>query len=315
MHPFRAAFVCILAGALTVCSVGLSHAATIPSSLSTTKSMIVHTPLQVRWGYRSFGGWRDRGWLARSWEWTQEPSAFAFGYYKPYHGYYRRHWLTGTTAKSSGIAPNAGTASRIALRPGPAQTHVRTAGSPAVAASDATRANIPGPYATAGAANTRTIQEQVAAATAVADRMTIATALAAIKANNGDRPNHSETAEDGDGVKAASTSANNTDVPVAVLAVGLNVRSLSKLSGKTIAIDDRYSTYSSSVRNAIVAAGADEVQLSEGQATAINRLVSREVPAAVLALVSAEAAESFPEIAGFKIFRIPFSPRSLSGRP
>jgi hypothetical protein len=29
------------------------------------------------------------------------------------------------------------------------------------------------------------------------------------------------------------------------------------------------------------------------------------VPAAVLALVSAEAAEGFPEVAGFKIFRIP----------
>jgi hypothetical protein len=145
--------------------------------------------------------------------------------------------------------------------------------------------------------------------------MTIATTLAAIKANNGDRPNHSETAEDGDGAKAASTSANNTDVPVAVLAVGPNVRSVSELSGETIAIDDRYSTYNSSVRNAIVEAGADEVQLSEGRTTAINRLVSHEVPAAVLALVSAEAAESFPEIAGFKIFHIPFSPSSLNGRP
>ena len=296
MHPFRAAFVCIFAGALAACSAGLSHAATFPSSASTMKDT-------------------SRGWLARSWEWTQEPAAFAFGYYRPYYGYDLRHLLTRTTAKSSGIAANAGTASRIALRPGLAQTHVRTAGSPVAAAFDATRANIPGPYATAGAANTRSIQEQVAAATAVAERMTIATTLAAIKANNGDRPNHSETAEDGDGAKAASTSANNTDVPVAVLAVGPNVRSVSELSGETIAIDDRYSTYNSSVRNAIVEAGADEVQLSAGRTTAINRLVSHEVPAAVLALVSAEAAESFPEIAGFKIFHIPFSPSSLNGRP
>jgi hypothetical protein len=145
--------------------------------------------------------------------------------------------------------------------------------------------------------------------------MTIATAFAALKANNGDRSNHSETAEDGDSAKATSSSANNTDVPVAVLVARLNVRSLSELSGETIAIDDRYSTYNRSVRTAIVAAGAAKVQLSEGQTTAINRLVSGEVPAAVVALVSAEAAESFPEIAGFRIFHIPFSPRSVSGRP
>jgi hypothetical protein len=32
-------------------------------------------------------------------------------------------------------------------------------------------------------------------------------------------------------------------------------------------------------------------------------------------LVSADVAEGFPEIAGFKIFRIPLSPRSLNARP
>jgi len=70
-----------------------------------------------------------------------------------------------------------------------------------------------------------------------------------------------------------------------------------------------------SVRTAIAAAGAAEVGLSEGQTTAINRVASGEVPAAVLALVSAEAAEAFPEIAGFRIFRVPLSPRALKGRP
>ena len=295
MHPFRVAFVCTFAGALTVCSVGSLHAARLPTNVAAMKS----SSIQVRWGwgYWGFRGWRHRGRLARSWERTQEPAAFAFGYYRPYYGYHWRHRLTRTTAH------------------GLAQTHVRTAGSAAAAASDAMRANIPGPYATSGAANTRTIQEQVAAATVVAERMTIATAFAALKANNGDRSNHSETAEDGDSAKAASRPANNTDVPVAVLVVRLNVRSLSELSGETIAIDDRYSTYNSSVRTAIVAAGAAEVQLSESQTTAINRMVSGEVPAAVLALVSAEAAESFPEIAGFRIFHIPFSPRSVSERP
>jgi hypothetical protein len=68
------------------------------------------------------------------------------------------------------------------------------------------------------------------------------------------------------------------------------------------------------VRTAIAAAGATEVQLSETQPRAINRLISGDVPAAVLALVSPEAAEGFPEIAGFRIFRIPLSPRSLKPR-
>jgi TRAP-type uncharacterized transport system substrate-binding protein len=94
-----------------------------------------------------------------------------------------------------------------------------------------------------------------------------------------------------------------------------DITSVSDLTGKTIAIDNRHAASNGSVRTAIVAAGAPEIQLSEGQMTAINRLVNGEVPAAVLALVSADAAEGFPEIAGFKIFHIPLSPRSLKARP
>ena len=56
--------------------------------------------------------------------------------------------------------------------------------------------------------------------------------------------------------------------------------------------------------------GAAEVKLSGGQTKAINRLISGEVPGGVLTLVSPEAAEGFPEIASFKIFRITLSPRS-----
>jgi hypothetical protein len=81
------------------------------------------------------------------------------------------------------------------------------------------------------------------------------------------------------------------------------------LLGYSIAIDDGYSASSGNIRTAIVAAGASEFQLSNSQTKAFDRVVSGEVPAAVLALVSPEAAEGFPEIAGFKIFRIPLSPR------
>jgi hypothetical protein len=207
--------------------------------------------------------------------------------------------LAGRTAKTGRIA--AKTVSRIPLPRARVQTDVRSAGS----AADATRTNIAGPHPTVDAANTRTIQEQVAAATVIAERLTIARALAAPKANNRDRSNQSETAEDGKGVKAASASEEDANAPVAILMARVDVRSVSELSGKTIAIDDRYSAYNGSVRSAIAAAGAREVQLSEAQTTAFNRLISGEVAGAVLALVSAEAAESFPDITGFKIFHVP----------
>jgi TRAP-type uncharacterized transport system substrate-binding protein len=92
------------------------------------------------------------------------------------------------------------------------------------------------------------------------------------------------------------------------------IKSVSDLANKKIAVDDKQSAYSASVRTAIAAAGAAEVQLSEGQTKAAERLVNGEVPAAVLALVSPEAADGFPEIAGYKIFRIPLSPGASKAR-
>jgi len=118
----------------------------------------------------------------------------------------------------------------------------------------------------------------------------------------------------GNAEKTAAASPNNTDHLVALLIARPEIKSVSDLTSKIVAIDDRHSASNDRVRTAIAAAGATEVQLSDGQTKAINRLISGEVPAAVLALVSAEAAEGFPEIAGFKIFRIPLSPRSLKAR-
>jgi ABC-type phosphate/phosphonate transport system substrate-binding protein len=88
------------------------------------------------------------------------------------------------------------------------------------------------------------------------------------------------------------------------------IKSVSDLAGKDVAIEDRQSASSEIVRNAITAAGAAEVRLSAGHTKAIDRLIGGEVPAAVLTLVSSEAAGWFPDVAGFRIFRIPLSPRS-----
>jgi ABC-type amino acid transport substrate-binding protein len=126
-------------------------------------------------------------------------------------------------------------------------------------------------------------------------------------------PGPEQKAKSTDTEKTAASSPIDTDHLVAVLMARPEIKSVSDLAGKSVAIDIRQSN--GSVRTAIAAAGAAEVQLSEGQTTAINRVASGEVPAAVLALVSPEAAEAFPEIAGFRIFRVPLSPRALKERP
>jgi TRAP-type uncharacterized transport system substrate-binding protein len=143
---------------------------------------------------------------------------------------------------------------------------------------------------------TRTMQEQVAAATALAEHVTAASVLER-KSNNTD-----------------GASPNNPDDLVAVLATRAEIKSVSALTGKDIAIDDRQSTYNGIVRTAIAAAGATEVQLIDSPAKAIDRLIGGDVPAAVLTLVSAEAADWFPDIKGFKVFRIPLAPRALQAR-
>jgi uncharacterized membrane protein YdfJ with MMPL/SSD domain len=150
------------------------------------------------------------------------------------------------------------------------------------------------------------IADLVAAATALAEDVTAATAAPAPKqkSNNTDPSDHPETVQSSDAERTTPAAQNNTDNLVALLMARAEYKSVSDLTNKNIAIEDKQSESSASVRAAIAAAGAAGVQLSEGHSKAIDRLVSGEVPAAVLALVSPEAAEWFPEIKGFKIFRV-----------
>ncbi len=144
----------------------------------------------------------------------------------------------------------------------------------------------------AAGSGARTIQEQVGAAVALAEHVTAAAA-----------PGDTDV-----------SSPNRIKDLVALVLARPETRSISALTGKDVAFDGRPSESSDIVRAAIVAAGAVDVQLSNGQTKAVDRLISAEVPAAVLTLVSPEAAEWFPEIAGFRIFRIPLAPRSLQAR-
>jgi hypothetical protein len=185
---------------------------------------------------------------------------------------------------------------RIAKQAVPIPREMPRANVAALQPADNAAAKSDAPPDKAGAAastSTRTIQEQVAAATSLAEHVTAATAVPAPEPSDAD-----------------VSSPNKIDDLVALLMVGPEIKSISALTGRDIAIDDRQSASNDIVRTAIVAAGAAEIQLSDSQTKAVDRLISGEVPAAVLTLVSPEAAEWFPDIAGFKIFRIPVSHRS-----
>jgi hypothetical protein len=121
----------------------------------------------------------------------------------------------------------------------------------------------------------------------------------------------SKSSEDTNGDMTASASPRAADRLVALLVSRPEITSMSDLTGKNVAIDDGRSESENNVRTALVAAGAPAVELSTGDGKAIDRLIGGEVPAAVVALVSPDAADSFPDIAGFKVFRIPLSPLSM----
>lgn len=158
------------------------------------------------------------------------------------------------------------------------------------------------------ASSPRTMQQQVAEATGMAERLTAIT-LERESVNNPDNQD-AKPADAGDVDATASTAPANRTNLVALVLARPEINSLSDLNNRNIAIEEKQSTASGSVSAALMAAGAAEVQFSKGQAGAIDQLISGEVPAAVLTLASPEAAEWFPDIAGFRTFRLPLSPRA-----
>ena len=106
--------------------------------------------------------------------------------------------------------------------------------------------------------------------------------------------------------KAASVSLDDPDNMIALVLTRPEINSLSDLNNKSIAITEKQSASSGRVSAALMAAGAAEVQFCEAKASAIDRLISGEVPAAVV-LASREVANLFPEVEGFRTFRVPLS--------
>jgi len=144
---------------------------------------------------------------------------------------------------------------------------------------------------------TRPVREQVIAAAAVAERLSTEAAS-------------SEAVSSTESGKPDSAAPNDGGRLVALVMSRPEIKSVADLTGANVAIDQGHSLSQTNVRTALVSAGATDVQLSAEDSNAIDRLVNGEVPAAVVALVSAEAAQAFPDIAGFRIFRLPLSPRS-----
>ena len=176
-----------------------------------------------------------------------------------------------------------------------------------IAATPATSevAALPATPAAAPAPAPRTIQQQVVEATGMADLVTaIGTGREA--ANKSDNP-ATEPGEVSDTGKTASASPDNPDNLVALVLARPEINSLSDLNNKNIAIEEKQSASSGRVSAALMAAGAAEVQFSEVKAGAIDQLIKGEVPAAVLTLASREAAEWFPDIKGFRTFRVPLA--------
>jgi len=103
----------------------------------------------------------------------------------------------------------------------------------------------------------RATQAQVAAATAVAERGTAAIAVVVLMA----RP---------------------------------EIKSLSDLACRNIAINDKQSAANSNFRTAMVAAGAAEVPTDRESNEGDRTVISGEVPVSVPTLASPEAAEGFP---------------------
>jgi hypothetical protein len=177
------------------------------------------------------------------------------------------------------------------------------------AAADKTDSSaLPNPTPGSEAGTTR---EQVGTAPAIEDLTTATARPAQDKQPDGntDRSSPSAAIPPADPETTALTSPNNAEQLIAILLVRPEIKSVSDLANKVVAIGVSRSDAVAGVRSAIVAAGAAEVQMSEGETLALIRVMDGEVPAAVVSLLSPEAAEAWKAgVPGFNILRIPLSP-------
>ena len=158
---------------------------------------------------------------------------------------------------------------------------------PAVSDAQSARIPLPSPEARAEivdpavVAATRKVREQMRVATVIAE--------------------HVMTLRDAE--KKALASPNGGEPSVAIVVASPEIKSVSDLTGKIIAIDDKYLNSHARIQAAIVSAGAADSLLTTGESMAMDRLLSGRAPAAVLTLVYPET--GFSMIEGYSVFRVP----------
>jgi hypothetical protein len=162
----------------------------------------------------------------------------------------------------------------------PAVSDTRSARSPLSLPSPEARAEVVDPAAVSAA---RKVREQMRVATVIAE--------------------HVMTLRDAE--KKALSSPNGGEPSVAIVVASPEIKSVSDLTGKIIAIDDKYSNSNVRIHAAIVSAGATDSLLASGESPALDRLLSGKTPAAVLTLVYPET--GFSMIEGYSVFRVPLA--------
>jgi hypothetical protein len=116
-----------------------------------------------------------------------------------------------------------------------------------------------------------------------------------------------------DNAKTMAAASPNAEPLVAVLLVRKEIKSVSDLANKIVAIDA--SDAVSRTKTAFVSAGATDVQLSEGDRMALLRVMDGEVQAAVVTLESPQKAAAWTEVPGFNVLRLPLAPAAEKEGP
>jgi hypothetical protein len=144
------------------------------------------------------------------------------------------------------------------------------------------------------------LEHQIQAAAAVAEQFTLAAM---------------DTVHASDNLPSNDATSGDKFQLIALVLARSEIRSVADLAGNDVAVDGRHLGSDREVRTALVAAGASAIRIRDEGSNAVKRLVEGQVPAAVLTLVSQDAANAFPNIAGFNLFEIPLSPPEVRGKP
>jgi hypothetical protein len=103
----------------------------------------------------------------------------------------------------------------------------------------------------------------------------------------------------------AALGSPNAEQAVAILLVREEIKSLTELSNKTVAIDGLQAAEIPNIKTAIMKSGAKDVRISEDEKLALDRVMNGEVPAGVISVVSPEESAQWTGVPGYTVLRLP----------